>query len=140
MNYVNGRFDSSASGGRMYRKRYMNQEQFEAVGGLLLAARQELNEEAEEPSESDTLVSLAFSWLVHHSLMDVSKGDAVILGASRVEHLRSNLSHMRDAQPLPATMVRACDEAWRICACVCPTYHKGYSGSALQLCGEVVCS
>jgi aflatoxin B1 aldehyde reductase len=36
-------------------------------------------------------IKVAFTWLVHHSRLDASKGDAIIIGASSLEHTRLNL-------------------------------------------------
>ena len=42
--------------------------------------------------EKISIPEAAFRWLYHHSQLNGERGDAVVLGASRVEQLEMNLS------------------------------------------------
>jgi aflatoxin B1 aldehyde reductase len=53
----------------------------------------------------------ALRWLAHHSLLDRVKGDAVLMGASSVAHLESNLVDLEKGA-LPDEVVGALDRGW----------------------------
>ncbi|MEV6128750.1 aldo/keto reductase [Streptomyces violaceusniger] len=88
-----GRFGDSRVAA-MYRQRYWDAGLFEAVRTLSGIA-----EEAGIP-----LVDLSLRWLLGRDGVD-----ALLLGGSRVEHLRANLA-AATAGPLPADVTAACDE------------------------------
>ncbi|WP_086708797.1 aldo/keto reductase [Streptomyces antimycoticus] len=87
-----GRFGDSRVAA-MYRQRYWDAGLFEAVRTLSGIA-----EEAGIP-----LVDLSLRWLLGRDGVD-----ALLLGGSRVEHLRANLAAAA-AGPLPADVTAACD-------------------------------
>lgn len=83
----------------MYRARYWNDEYFDALERLRpVAARHNLTE-----------AECALRWLTHHSLLRREHGDAVIIGASSAEHLKSNLVDLEKG-PLPDEVVGVLDE------------------------------
>jgi aryl-alcohol dehydrogenase-like predicted oxidoreductase len=98
------RFD----GNQMYLSRYWHAEDFDAVGELLDIARQ----------AGRSPVSLALSWLLHHTATD-----CVILGASKLEQLDENLRAVEDG-PLTADTVAACDRVWARIRGVSPQYNR----------------
>ena len=98
------RFD----GNQMYLSRYWHAEDFDAVGELLSIARK----------AGRSPVSLALSWLLHHTPID-----CVILGASKLEQLDENLKAMEEA-PLAADTVSACDQVWAKIRGVSPQYNR----------------
>src|SRR5882724_5458252 len=98
------RFD----GNQMYLSRYWHAEDFDAVAELLEIARQ----------AGRSPVSLALSWLGHHTPID-----CVILGASKLEQLDENLKAMEEA-PLAADTVSACDQVWAKIRGVSPQYNR----------------
>lgn len=91
-----------------YRERYWHSDQFRAI--------ERLREVAAEAGT--TLPGLAFSWLLSNPLVG-----AVLVGASRLEHLEDNL---RCAQaPLLSAEVRAaCDEVWSALSGAAPAYSR----------------
>lgn len=99
-----GRF----SGNAMYQGRYWHHRLFEAVESLGKLARQ----------SGRSLISLSFAWLLHHTATDV-----VILGASRLEQLRQNLTACEEG-PLPEETVRGCDEIWEELRGPIPVYNR----------------
>lgn len=110
--------DASHGGGRFarqqnYRERYWGSAYFEAVESVKQACVE----------RGIALVDAALRWLTHHSLMSAEAGDAVILGATRLDHLEANLRAMQQG-PLPDPVVEAFDEGWRITRPVCIKYFR----------------
>lgn len=87
-----GRFGDSRVAA-MYTDRYWNADLFAAVG--------ELAELAE--SEGITLAELSLRWVAARPGVD-----SVLIGGSRTEHLRSNITALR-AGPLPTAVLDACE-------------------------------
>lgn len=68
-----------------------------------------------------TMAEIAYRWLLHHSALDGAKGDRIVIGASRVNQLETNLSYMSKgalAQPI----VEFFEEWWQSTKHLCPTY------------------
>ncbi|PVG04146.1 Aldo/keto reductase [Serendipita vermifera] len=101
------RFDTSkgTSQSTNYRKRYWNDHNFQALSIIAEAAEK----------ENLTISEVALRWMSHHSLMKREHHDAVIIGASKKEHLEQNLVDLEKG-PLPESIVAAVDEAWRVVA------------------------
>lgn len=103
------RFDPNRWQGKMYRSRYWNDAYFDALDLLRPVAKKHGLTEAE----------CALRWMTHHSLLRRDKEDAVIIGASSVVHMESNMVDLEKG-PLPEEVVKALDEGWERC--------KGVSG------------
>ncbi|KAH9919021.1 Aldo/keto reductase [Fomitopsis serialis] len=58
-----------------------------------------------------TMAEIALRWISHHSLMKREYGDAVIIGASSLNHIEQNMIDLEKG-PLPEAVVQALDEAW----------------------------
>lgn len=94
--------------GKMYRARYWNSAQFEAVQAL-----------AEVASQAGlTLLQLAFRWLLARPVVG-----AVLLGASRPEQLAANLEAAR-GPALGEDVEAACDEVWARLQGAAPRYNR----------------
>lgn len=91
-----------------YRRRYWNEQQFQAVGRLGEAAR----------AEGLSLIELALRWLLTRPLVD-----AVLIGASSVDQLRNNLT-AAEGRTLPDGLLRLCDDVWRDLRGVAPGYNR----------------
>jgi len=72
-----------------------------------------------------SLLQATFSWLLFHSALQ--EGDAILLGASKQEHLEGNIKACEEAQPLPEPVVKAFDEAWAVCRGGAFSYWRSYS-------------
>jgi aflatoxin B1 aldehyde reductase len=94
--------------GEYYRDRFWKQEYFDAVATL-----QEIAREARTP-----LAEASLRWLLRHS-----QADGLLLGASKISHLRDNLSACRKG-PLPPSFVKALDEAWERTRPACQRYFR----------------
>ena len=60
-------------------------------------------------------------WLAHHSKLQ--DNDAVIIGASKLEHLQLNFEAL-DGGPLHEDVVSAFSEAWGLLKSDCPKYNR----------------
>lgn len=72
-----------------------------------------------------TMLQATFSWLMHHSALQ--EGDAILLGASRLEHLEANLKAANDSAPLPEDVLAAFEKAWAACEEEAFPFWRGYS-------------
>ena len=77
-----GKFEDSPSDGRFthrpnYQGRYWKKSCFEAVDVIKTAAEK----------HGITSTEAAYRWLAYHSMLDGNRGDAILIGASKLEHL-----------------------------------------------------
>jgi len=68
-------------------------------------------------------VEVAMSWLVNHSLLDADKGDGIILGASKADHLAQNMKACTHA-PLDQKILDILDRGWEIIKPNCFRYFR----------------
>lgn len=54
----------------------------------------------------------ALRWTAYHGVLDYSLGDALVLGASKMEQMRENLAIL-DAGPLPEALAQAVGDLYR---------------------------
>ncbi|MEV0353365.1 aldo/keto reductase [Nonomuraea sp. NPDC050680] len=102
-----GRFGDSKLAA-MYRQRYWSQALFEAVTALgEIAAQSGLS-----------LIELSLRWLLHRDGVG-----AVLLGGSKVDHLRANIATAA-AGPLPEDVVAACDRVGAALRGPMPAYNR----------------
>jgi len=99
-------FKSDPSPGRFarldsYKNRYWKESFFDAVESLAKSC----NDAGIKPVEA------AFRWLIHHSLLDSSKGDGIIIGASSMAQFEQNMEAMKQ-DILPENVLTAFDMAW----------------------------
>jgi aflatoxin B1 aldehyde reductase len=97
------RFDPSTVQGKRYRARYWNDTMFDALDIIRSTIGKYQLTEAE----------CALRWIMHHSQLRAESGDAVIVGASSINHLKENLDDMEKG-PLPEEVLQALDKAWEI--------------------------
>ena len=117
-----GKFEDDPTDGRFthrpnYQKRYWKKSFFEAVDLLREACG----------AQQITLVEAVFRWLLYHSMLKGDRGDAVILGASKLTHLQQNLA-AAEKGPLPRELLAAFEEAWQHCRADSPAYFTFYKG------------
>lgn len=112
-----GRFNGGTVWGKIYQQRFMQQKQFDALETIMPAC-----EAAGIPA-----AEAALRWMMHHSPLDGTKGDAVIIGASKMGHFEQNLAALAKG-PLPASVVAAYDQGWDMCRDCAPNFSRGYSG------------
>lgn len=105
------RFDPERFQGQAFRKRYWNEPYFDALEQLRIVAGQYGFSEAE----------CALRWLVHHSKLETQEGDAIIVGASSVKHLDTNLSDLEKGA-LPEEVFTILNDGWERCKAVSSNY------------------
>jgi aflatoxin B1 aldehyde reductase len=96
-----------------YQDRYWKAEYFDVL--------QQLGKRSNELGV--TPVEVAMSWLVNHSMMDTEHGDAIILGASKLEQLDENLLSI-NAAPLDQSILEILDAGWEIIKPNCFKYFR----------------
>lgn len=104
-----GRFSTNTE----YQNRYWKEDYFEAIENFTAACKTEKIEPA----------AAALRWLVHHSALQTSKGDGIILGASNPAHFDSNLT-ATTAGPLPEKIIAALDAGWELSRADCIKYFR----------------
>ena len=98
-----------------YRNRYWKKSYFDAMDLLKEACGRAGIPTAEA----------AYRWLAHHSMLREERGDGIIVGASKLDHLQQNLAALEKG-PLPDETVKAFGEAWEICRADSPEYFTLY--------------
>ena len=115
-------FDAAPEDGRFthrpnYQKRYWKQSFFKALSLIKSAA-----DEA-----GITTIEAVYRWLAYHSMLDEKRGDAILIGASKLSHLLQNMDAVK-AGPLPENVVIAFEKAWEITKGDSPEYFTLYKG------------
>ena len=100
-----------------YQGRYWKRSFFEAV---------DLIKKAGENYGIST-IEATYRWLSYHSMLNGDRGDAIIIGASKLNHLIQNMNAVKSG-PLPDDMVKAFDQAWEITKGDSPEYFTLYKG------------
>ena len=116
-------FEEAPSDGRFthrpnYQKRYWKKSYFEAVALLKKACDR----------QGIQLIDAVYRWMAYHSMLSEARGDAVIIGASKLNHLKQNMEALQ-AGPLPEELQAAFREAWDICRADSPEYFTLYAGA-----------
>ena len=105
-----------------YKSRYWKKSFFEAVDSL-----------AESCREADIKpVEAAFRWLIHHSKLDSSKGDGIIIGASSMAQFEQNMAVLKQ-DLLPEKVLMAYDLAWAEAKSDSPEYFRFFKSDQRQL-------
>lgn len=96
-----------------YQDRYWKTDYFDVLREFAAACQQH------EISPTQA----AFAWLVHHSRLDAARGDGIIIGVTRFEHLQANLAAC--AQPsLDRSIIDILDRGWDIIKPNCFRYFR----------------
>lgn len=117
-----GAYTDSPTDGRFthrpnYQGRYWKKSFFDAVDVIKMAS------EKHEISP----VEATYRWLAYHSMLNGNRGDAILIGASKLNHLQQNMETVK-AGPLPEDVVEAFDTAWTITKGDSPEYFTLYKG------------
>ena len=98
---------------KSYRDRYWKHSYFEAIDCIRDACS----------SENIPMAEAAYRWLAFNSMLDTEKGDAIIIGASKISQMAQNLQAL-ERGPLPVSILEAMDKAWDIAKPESPPYFK----------------
>lgn len=112
---TNGRFIYRPN----YQGRYWKKSYFEAVKIIKEAAKQ----------HGITCVEATYRWMLYHSMLNSERGDAIIIGASKLEHLIQNMESAK-AGPLTEDMIQAYHMAWKISKADSPEYFTLFKNKA----------
>jgi len=115
-NISKGRFNG-VGWDKVYRERYWKREHFEAIENLKTLLLEH------HPEENVTVAEASFRWIYNHSKLDAAKGDAVVLGSSRVEQMEENLNLVTKG-PLAKPVVEFFENWWLSTKHMCPTYFR----------------
>lgn len=100
-----------------YKDRYWKESYF--------AALDQISEACE--AEGITMTEASLRWIMQHSQLNGDEGDAVIIGASKLEHFHQNIEYCEkkgEAAQLPKALLDAFDKAWSLTKADCPLYFR----------------
>lgn len=100
-----------------YMKRYWKESFFEGAGVIAEAAGK----------YGISMIEATYRWMAYHSMLDAERGDAILIGASKLNHLTGNMEAVK-AGPLPEEVAAAFDKAWTIAKGSSPEYFTLYKG------------
>lgn len=117
-----GKFEDAPTDGRFthrpnYQGRYWKKSYFDAV---------EIIKSAAEKHEI-TSIEATYRWLAYHSMLNGERGDGILIGASKISHLKQNMEAV-DKGPLPDDVLAAFEEAWNISKKDSPEYFTMFKG------------
>ena len=117
------KFEDIPSDGRFthrpnYQNRYWKQSYFEAIDLIKKICA----------NYNITTIEATYRWLCFHSMLNEDRGDAIIIGASKLNHLRQNIEVIK-AGPLPDEIVSAFEQAWKLCKSDSPEYFTLYKSN-----------
>lgn len=119
-----GKFEDIPADGRFthrpnYQNRYWKKNYFDAVDIIKNAAEK----------YRISLIEATYRWLAYHSMLDDGRGDAIIIGASKLDHLKQNMEAVK-AGPLPQDILEAFEQAWEVSEPDSPEYFTLFKGKA----------
>lgn len=117
-----GKFEDAPTDGRFthrpnYQGRYWKKSFFDGVEVIKTAAEK----------YGISSIEATYRWLAYHSMLNAERGDAILIGASKLNHLISNMETVK-AGPLAEDVAAAFDEAWKITKGDSPEYFTLYKG------------
>ncbi|KAJ3043160.1 hypothetical protein HDV00_005776 [Rhizophlyctis rosea] len=98
-----GRWDPNTFIGQLYHKLYNKPKVLEG-----LEEWSAISEESGIPR-----AELAYRYIAYHSAVDASKGDAIIVGASKLEQLQQTVDGLKKG-PLPKEIVARVEKVWEL--------------------------
>ena len=98
---------------KSYRDRYWKESYFEAL--------EEIRKVCYE--EDIPMAEAAYRWLAFNSSLKTEKGDAIIIGASKITQMQQNIDALEKG-PLPEPILNAMSSAWEIAKPDSPAYFK----------------
>ena len=118
-----GKFEDAPTDGRFthrpnYQGRYWKKSYFDAVEIIKEAAAK----------YGISSVEATYRWLAYHSMLNGERGDAILIGASKLHHLQQNMETVK-AGPLPEDVVVAFEKAWAVSKTDSPEYFTLYKGT-----------
>ncbi|MDD5947689.1 MAG: aldo/keto reductase [Oscillospiraceae bacterium] len=98
-----------------YKNRYWKQSYFDAIGVLkTLCTKYEIN-----------IIEATYRWMAYHSMLNAQRGDALIIGASKISQMEQNVAAIQGGA-LPEELVQAFSAAWETTKADAPAYFRFY--------------
>ncbi|SCH80110.1 L-glyceraldehyde 3-phosphate reductase [uncultured Clostridium sp.] len=121
-----GRFEETPVEGRFthrpnYQKRYWKKSYFDAADVIKAACER----------KGISIIEAVYRWLAYHSMLNERRGDAILVGASKLSHLKQNMEAV-NAGPLPSDVADSFSSAWELCKADSPEYFTFYKGTAKE--------
>lgn len=101
-----------------YQKRYWKESFFKAVNMLIEVCAE----------NNMTIIEATYRWMLYHSMLKAERGDGLIIGASKLNHLVQNLDTV-DKGPLPDAVINAYNNAWEMCKADSSDYFRFYGSN-----------
>ncbi len=98
-----------------YKNRYWKKSYFDAVG--------ELKKICEKYGIS--IIEATYRWMMYHSMLDTQRGDAIIIGASKISQVEQNIAAVNGGE-LPEELTAAFAKAWETTKADAPQYFRFY--------------
>lgn len=119
-----GKFEDRPIDGRFihrpnYQGRYWKKRYFDAVDVIRKVSEK----------QGITTIEATYRWLGYHSMLDETRGDAIIIGASKLEHLKQNMESVKRGL-LPQNVLEAFEQAWETAKPDSPEYFTLFDGKA----------
>lgn len=102
-----------------YQKRYWHNSYFVAIDTINDACS----------AHGISITEAAYRWMAFHSMLDVDRGDGIIVGVSSVEQLQNNVSYVLNG-PLPEDVVTVINDVWNVSKVDAPEYFTFYKPTA----------
>jgi len=102
---------------KVYRQRYWKKEYFDQIEGLKALLKEVY------PEENVTVAEAAYRWIYNHSKLSGERGDCVVVGASSLGQLNTNLE-LSDKPSLEKNIVKYFDSWWQDTKGLCPKYFR----------------
>ena len=117
-----GKFEDAPTDGRFthrpnYQGRYWKKSYFDAVEIIKSAAEK----------HGISSIEATYRWLAYHSMLNGDRGDGILIGASKIGHLKQNMEAVEKG-PLPDDVLTAFEEAWSISKKDSPEYFTLFKG------------
>ena len=117
-----GKFEDAPTDGRFthrpnYQGRYWKKSYFDAVEIIKSAAEK----------QGITSIEATYRWLAYHSMLNGDRGDGILIGASKMSHLKQNMEAVEKG-PLPDDVLTAFEEAWSLSKKDSPEYFTLFKG------------
>lgn len=101
-----------------YQGRYWKKSYFDAVKVIEEATKK----------YGLTIIEATYRWMAYHSMLNGERGDGILIGASKLEHLKQNMASL-EAGPLPEDVVASFETAWQLTRENSPEYFTLYKGA-----------
>ena len=117
-----GKFEDAPLDGRFthrpnYQARYWKKSYFDAVEIIKATAEK----------HGISSIESTYRWLAYHSMLNGDRGDGILIGASKMNHLKQNMDTIKEG-PLPQDVVDAFEDAWCVSKNDSPEYFTLFKG------------